>query len=138
MKYTDSYWETLLPIQWKVFAEHLMLDDKEKLESTRDIVEYHAAFQNYQTVKAVQDARLQSSETEMEEEEQTQSDLPPQISSEEAFFRQLQAMGINLTPETIDIAKNTEIKKQRQQQESEPVRPNTRQQLQQDMARVIR
>lgn len=121
----------MLPIQWIVFAEHILLDEKEKAEFNRDTVEYLASFQNYQTVKTIKDAR------EEQQQEEEQPDLPEQISSEEIFYKQLKEMGINLDSQKIDQAKNSEIKRQKKEEETLP-KLSTRQQLQQDMARVIR
>ena len=122
----------MLPIQWIVFAEHILLDEKEKAEFNRDTVEYLASFQNYQTVKTIKDAR------EEQQQEEEQPDLPEQISSEEIFYKQLKEMGINLDPQKIDQAKNSEIKRQKKEEEETLPKLSTRQQLQQDMARVIR
>lgn len=123
----------MLPIQWIVFAEHILLDEKEKAEFNRDTVEYLASFQNYQTVKTIKDAR-----EEQQQEEEEQPDLPEQISSEEIFYKQLKEMGINLDSQKIDQAKNSEIKRQKKEEEETLPKLSTRQQLQQDMARVIR
>ena len=109
-----------------------MLDEKEKAEFHRDISEYLASFQNYQTVKAIKDAR-----ENRQEEEQFDQPEQEQMSSDDAFFKQLKEMGINLDPHKVDQAKNSEMNRQVREEESQPRNLNTRQQLQQDIARVI-
>jgi CRISPR/Cas system-associated protein Cas10 (large subunit of type III CRISPR-Cas system) len=86
--YSDNYWNHIHDLQWRVYAEHIRLDNKEDNDRLRDFIEYAMAFIEYETVKRVQDAR--------EEEE-----LFKDSNNEDVFLDQLKQMGINLDKETL-------------------------------------
>jgi hypothetical protein len=90
--YSDNYWNHLHDLQWRVYAEHIRLDNKEDNDRLRDFIEYAMAFVEYETVKRVQDAR--------EEEE-----LFKDSNNEDIFLDQLKQMGINLDKETLHKAR---------------------------------
>jgi hypothetical protein len=51
--YTDPYWDSLLFVQWKIFAEHLALDEKREFEDKRNMAEYAMGFHNPEAVQYV-------------------------------------------------------------------------------------
>lgn len=124
--YDDRYWETLHAFQWRIFSEHIRLDEREELERMRDLVEYAMAFHNYEAVQAVQKAR---------EEESEQSYQEPEISSEDAWYQQLQAMGIDLDKNKVEQARAQAKAQEASQQRSAP---SSRQRVQEDIMRVHR
>jgi hypothetical protein len=91
--YNSLFWETINPIQWRIFAEHIFQDQKEKLETDRDLAEYAMAFHNYEAVVKVQEAR------ENRDDNQDRA-------AEEAFMQQLKNMGIDLDKQKLQQAKN--------------------------------
>jgi hypothetical protein len=92
--YSDNYWNNLHDLQWRTFAEHVRLDNKEDNDRLRDFIEYAMAFIEYETVKRVQDARA-------EQEELSQTDT----NNEDIFLEQLKQMGFNLDKDTLYSAR---------------------------------
>lgn len=98
--YTDKYWDTLTPLQWYAFAEHLALDNKQKDEALRDLSEYTMAFHNYEAVQSVRDSRDQQSILE----DKTQADIFTQ-QVEKLFGRKLDLNESSPQEDTIRVVK---------------------------------
>lgn len=81
-------------IQWRIFAEHVAMDRKEREEFLRDLVEYGMAFHNYEAVKQVQRRREVKESLDYQENEQ-------------AFMDQIEKLfGKKLDPSHLNQAKN--------------------------------
>ena len=112
--------------QWRVFAEHIALDDVEHEKLLRNIAEYTMAFHNYEAVRAVQEARIE------QEQNPTQAQ-DKQTREEDAFFKQLQSMGINLDEEKLSTARSEAKRQEREHQASAPRPPSARDLVRRDM-----
>lgn len=69
---------------WRIFAEHINVDKREKEEQLRDLAEYAMAFHNYDAVQAVQAERDRQEHSRQHDE------------AEDIYLQQLKDMGINL------------------------------------------
>jgi hypothetical protein len=113
-------------MQWRVFSEHLALDQKEEVERLRDIAEYAMAFHNYEAVSAVQEAR----------------ESPPSPEAkpvEDIFLQQVEQMfGKKLDKDELEKARVNAEREEARRIAQEPVHKSARQRIQEDIIRVSR